>query len=128
MATVLAATVASRWFVEPLYGLDWVATVPPTIALCNEVFGRDRATVVYGWVFAGHQLGAALAAWADGYTRQVTGSYQLSFLAAGALCLVAAVGTQHIRGREHEEPTPNPPSSPRAKAPLAHRPSHSDHE
>jgi MFS family permease len=90
------------------YGLDWVATVPPTIALCNEVFGRDRATVVYGWVFAGHQLGAALAAWAAGYTRQVTGSYQLSFLAAGALCLVAAVGTQHIRSREHEEASPQP--------------------
>lgn len=79
------------------YGLDWVATVPPTVALCNEVFGRERAIVVYGWVFAGHQLGAATAAWFAGWTRDVSGSYQLSFLVAGALCLVAAVGTQHIR-------------------------------
>jgi predicted MFS family arabinose efflux permease len=79
------------------YGLDWVATVPPTVALCNDLVGRAKAPVVYGWVFAGHQLGAALAAWFAGATRDWTGSYRLSFLVAAGMCFVAAVGTQRIR-------------------------------
>lgn len=61
--------------------------------------------MVYGWVFAGHQLGAAVAAWFAGWTRESSGSYQLSFLVAGALCLVAAVGTQHIRKPADATPT-----------------------
>lgn len=78
------------------YGLDWVATVPPTVKLCAEVCGQERATVAYGWVFAGHQIGAALAAWGAGYLRDLTGSYQPAFLIAGLCCLLAAVGTQRI--------------------------------
>lgn len=78
------------------YGLDWVATVPPTVKLCAEVCGEERATVAYGWVFAGHQIGAALAAWGAGYLRDVSGSYQPAFLIAGMCCLLAAVGTQRI--------------------------------
>ena len=81
------------------YGLDWVATVPPTVALCNEVFGPVRAGVVYGWVFAGHQLGAAAAAYTAGATRGSTGSYELAFHAAAVLCIVAAFATQQVRRR-----------------------------
>jgi predicted MFS family arabinose efflux permease len=81
------------------YGLDWVATVPPTIALCIEIFGRERGPLVYGWVFAGHQVGGALAAWGAGLLRDVTGSYQPAFIVAGAACILAAVSVTRIRGR-----------------------------
>ena len=79
------------------YGLDWVATVPPTIALCLAHFGRDRGPLVYGWVFAGHQMGGALAAWGAGVLHDTTGSYRISFVLAGVACLVAAVGVTRIR-------------------------------
>lgn len=79
------------------YGLDWVATVPPTVALCVERFGVGRGPLVYGWVFAGHQVGAALAAWGAGELRDRTGSYQLAFVIAGVCCVVAAVGVSGLR-------------------------------
>jgi len=88
------------------YGLDWVATVPPTVALCREVCGAELATVGYGWVFAGHQVGAAIAAWGAGYLRDTTGSYQAAFLIAGIACLAAAVGTQQISRRDSAVATP----------------------
>jgi predicted MFS family arabinose efflux permease len=72
------------------YGLDWVATVPPTIALCRQRFGAD-APVVFGWVFAAHQIGAALAATGAGLVRDSLGSYNLAWYAAGGLCLIAAL-------------------------------------
>jgi predicted MFS family arabinose efflux permease len=92
------------------YGLDWVATVPPTIALCIQHFGRDRGPLVYGWVFAGHQVGGAIAAWGAGALHDSTGSYKLSFIIAGVACLVAAVGVTRIRRdpRDHDEPTLQP--------------------
>jgi predicted MFS family arabinose efflux permease len=71
------------------YGLDWVATVPPTIALCREKFGAS-APVVFGWVFASHQLGAAVAATAAGAVRDSLGAYTLAFYAAGGMSIVAA--------------------------------------
>jgi predicted MFS family arabinose efflux permease len=71
------------------YGLDWVATVPPTLALCREFFG-PRAPVVFGWVFASHQVGSAFAAFGGGVIRDVTGSYDLAWFLAGALCIAAA--------------------------------------
>jgi MFS family permease len=80
------------------YGLDWVATVPPTVALCNELFPVERAGVVYGWVFAAHQLGAAAAAYGAGAVHGATGSYQLAFHVAGGLCIVAAGLVQLVRG------------------------------
>jgi predicted MFS family arabinose efflux permease len=73
------------------YGLDWVATVPPTVALCREVFGRERVGVVFAWVFACHQFGAAFAAWGAGASRTWLGSYQPAFLLAGALGVLAAM-------------------------------------
>jgi MFS family permease len=83
------------------YGLDWVATVPPTLALCRQYFGA-RAPVVFGWVFASHQVGAALAAFGAGVIRDVTGSYDGAWYGAAALCLVAAALSISIRRR----PTP----------------------
>jgi MFS family permease len=80
-----------------VYGLDWVATVPPTVALCHEIFGREKGTVVFGWVFAAHQLGAAIAASAAGALRTTLGDYLVAFLSGAALCLVAALITQAIR-------------------------------
>jgi predicted MFS family arabinose efflux permease len=81
-----------------IYGLDWVATVPPTIALCREVFGANGA-VVFGWVFAAHQVGAALAAFGAGYVRDRTGTYTAAWVAAAALCAVAAVVSVGMRRR-----------------------------
>ena len=78
------------------YGLDWVATVPPTIALCREVCGERSATVASGWVFAGHQIGAAVAALGAGLIRDATGSYQLAWTTAGGCCLVASFGVVRI--------------------------------
>ena len=78
------------------YGLDWVATVPPTIALCIQHFGRNRGPLVYGWVFAGHQIGGALAAWGAGFLHDRTGNYKMAFMLAGAACLVAGVGVLRI--------------------------------
>jgi len=72
------------------YGLDWVATVPPTVALTTKLFGREQATVIFGWIFAAHQLGAAAAAFGAGAIRTWFGSYQLTFLAGGLFCLLAA--------------------------------------
>ena len=80
------------------YGLDWVATVPPTVALCSQRFGTARGPVVYGWVFAGHQVGAAVAAWGAGYLRDTTGSYRPAFIIAGVGCLAAAYGVSMMSG------------------------------
>ncbi|MEV4075862.1 MFS transporter [Nonomuraea fuscirosea] len=71
------------------YGLDWVATVPPTVALCRRIYGADGA-VVFGWVFGSHQVGAAFAAVGAGLTRDHLGAYDLAWYVSGALCLLAA--------------------------------------
>jgi sugar phosphate permease len=72
------------------YGLDWVATVPPTVQLARKVFGPQNFAIVYGWIFAAHQLGAAAIAFAAGAVRTFFGDYQLAFMSSGLLCLVAA--------------------------------------
>jgi len=73
-----------------IYGLDWVATVPPTVALCREIFGKD-GPIVFGWVFASHQVGAAIAATVAGVVRDQTGQYTAAWFGAAGLCMVAAV-------------------------------------
>jgi MFS family permease len=73
------------------YGLDWIATVPPTVRLTAERFGRERANLVFGWVFAGHQLGAASAAFGAGLARSELATYVPAFIVSGMLCLVGAV-------------------------------------
>ncbi len=72
-----------------IYGLDWVATVPPTAVLCRRVF-KERGTIVFGWIFASHQIGAALAAVAAGVIRDTFGTYTYAFWAGAALCALAA--------------------------------------
>ncbi len=73
------------------YGLDWVATVPPTVRLTAQRFGAERANLVFGWIFAGHQMGAGAAAFGAGLSRTMLASYLPAFFAAGALCIVAAL-------------------------------------
>ena len=72
------------------YGLDWVATVPPTVVLCRRILGRERATVVYGWVFAAHQIGGSIAAYGAALARVQFGDYALAFYFSGLLCVVTA--------------------------------------
>lgn len=78
------------------YGLDWIATVPPTVRLTGEVFGREKASIVFGWIVAAHQVGAAFAAFTAGVVREAFGSYAPAFIGAGALCLIAAVAVLPI--------------------------------
>ena len=73
------------------YGLDWIATVPPTVRLTSEAFGRENTGVIYGWIGASHQLGASMAAFGAGAIRTRLGDYQLAFWIAGGLCLLAGM-------------------------------------
>jgi predicted MFS family arabinose efflux permease len=73
------------------YGLDWIATVPPTVRLTAQRFGAERAGLVFGWIFAGHQLGAATAAFGAGLSRTVLATYLPAFFIAGGLCLIASL-------------------------------------
>lgn len=88
------------------YGLDWIATVPPTVRLANDVFGRLAAPIVFGWIVAGHQLGAATATTLAGYLRATLGNYTLSSVLMGCACLIAAVLVLRIRGDRHSTPVP----------------------
>ncbi len=92
-------TTPSTWVFILFYGLDWVATVPPTVALCHEYFGT-KAPIVFGWVFAAHQLGAAVAAAGAGVIRDAAGTYNPAFYAAAALCAGAAVVCLRTRERQ----------------------------
>jgi sugar phosphate permease len=83
------------------YGLDWIATVPPTVALARQAFGAEKVGLVFGWVLASHQIGAALAASLAGFIRTSEGSYDRAFLIAGSLCLATAIGVLFAgRGRK----------------------------
>jgi MFS family permease len=94
---LLSATVQPSMIVfVVIYGLDWVATVPPTAAICRQVFGAD-GSVVFGWVFAAHQLGAAAAALAAGAIRDATGQYTYAWFGAAAMCTIAAIISATIR-------------------------------
>ncbi|WP_428961754.1 MFS transporter [Micromonospora fluostatini] len=102
------------------YGLDWVATVPPTVALCREYFGAAGA-VVFGWVFAAHQVGAAIAATGAGLVRDSLGDYALAWYVAGALAIGAAVLSLLLRRRE-PAPVPVPvPAVPAPPGPWSYR-------
>jgi MFS family permease len=97
LSTVLGSAVdAPLLLFVAFYGLDWVATVPPTVALCRQLFGVQRAGVVFGWVFASHMVGAGAAAVFAGGIREATGSYAAAWFTAGALCLVAAVAAMMV--------------------------------
>ena len=72
------------------YGLDWIATVPPTLRITTDIFGRRDAAVIFGWIFVAHQLGAGVAAFGGGAARTVLGNYTSAFLVAGFACALAA--------------------------------------
>jgi MFS family permease len=102
LPVALRGSPGGLWVFAVWYGLDWIATVPPTLRLATDAFGADRAPIYFGWIGAGHQIGAALAAFWAGWIRTTLGDYQTAFWASGALCLVAAglalqVGTRPVR-------------------------------
>jgi predicted MFS family arabinose efflux permease len=79
------------------YGLDWIATIPPTVRLTTACFDRQRSAMIFGWIFAGHQLGGAVAAYGAGVSRTVLMSYSPALYAAGAACLAAALAIFLVR-------------------------------
>jgi sugar phosphate permease len=85
------------------YGLDWIATVPPTVRLTAQRFGAERANLVFGWIFAGHQLGAGTAAFGAGLSRTLLATYLPAFFVAGALCIAASLMALAI-GRQTKQP------------------------
>ncbi|MDX6738372.1 MFS transporter [Actinocorallia sp. A-T 12471] len=89
-----------------LYGLDWVATVPPTVALCAKLFG-PAGPIVFGWVFASHMIGAAAAAFAAGLVKDTLGTYDLAWYTAALLCLLAAALSTSLRTPTQKAPTPD---------------------
>ena len=80
-----------------LFGLDYIATVPPTVALCADRFGRRNVGIVYGWVFASHMFGAAISAWVAGVVRENVGDYAGAFVAAGWIAIIAGFAALAIR-------------------------------
>lgn len=80
-------------FFVVFYGLDWIATVPPTVELCRRYFGLEVSAVIYGWVFTSHMVGAAIAASFAGWIRVAEGSYFIAWMTAGVLCLAATATT-----------------------------------
>ncbi|KQX45208.1 MULTISPECIES: MFS transporter [unclassified Paenibacillus] len=79
------------------YGLDWIATVPPTVKIASDIFGKEKAGMVFGWIVVAHQLGASFAAYEAGLLRDLLGSYSLPFLMAGFVCMIAAIMAVRIR-------------------------------
>ena len=96
LPSALLGPVAGLGVFAVFYGLDWIATVPPTVRLTGDVFGRERASIVFGWIVAAHQVGAACAAYGAGAVRTALGSYAWAFTGAGLLCVIAAMGVLSI--------------------------------
>jgi sugar phosphate permease len=86
-------------FFAVFFGLDFVATVPPTVKIAAQTFGREKAPLVFGWIFTAHQLGAASAAYGAGISRDMLASYLPAFFFAGAACMLAALAALLVRGR-----------------------------
>ena len=88
------------------YGLDWIATVPPTVRLAARCFGEDNAPIMFAWIACAHQIGASLAAAAGGFVRDQTGSYVSAFMTAGALCLLASIMAAFIGNQRNPQSVP----------------------
>jgi len=115
-----------------VYGLDWIATVPPTARLCTDCFGKERSAVLFGWCLAAHQVGAAIAAAGAGAVRTVQGTYSYAFWFSGALCVATSLGVLAIgrwrppaaqpqpqaQQQQGEEPTAMPVVAAGAPGPL----------
>jgi MFS family permease len=82
------------------YGLDWIATVPPTIRLASDYFGKAHGTIIYGWVFAAHQVGSGVAAFLGGYFYEIFDSYTITFISAGILCIVATLFVLSVKKKQ----------------------------
>jgi sugar phosphate permease len=95
----LATDLVSLSIFAAFYGLDWFATLPPTIRLTTDRFGRMMAPLVFGWMFVAHQVGAALAAFGAGWTRTLDGTYAPAFIVSGVLCVIAGVMSLAISGQ-----------------------------
>jgi sugar phosphate permease len=95
-----------------LFGLDYIATVPPTVALVADRFGQHNVGVVYGWVFASHMVGAAVAAWVAGIVRENVGDYAAAFVAAGWIAIVAGFAALAIRRKGPDAEVSVPVSAP----------------
>jgi predicted MFS family arabinose efflux permease len=95
-----------------VYGLDWIATVPPTAGLASDLFGSRSGPILFGWVFFGHQIGAALAAYGGGLLRVWLGNYHVAFTVAGLLALGAAALVLTIRQGREPVPTAAPQQAP----------------
>jgi MFS family permease len=102
----LATPGTALWVFAVFYGLDWIATVPPTVKLATDTFGAARAPVMFGWIAAGHQVGAAATALTAGWVRTTMGDYRTAFWGSGTLCLIAALlALQVRRGATRPQPT-----------------------
>ncbi len=84
------------WVFTVFYGLDWIATVPPTIALIAKIFGTRDVSLMFGWVIAAHQIGAGVIAFVAGFIRSVDGSYNFAFELSGTACIATALGVLWI--------------------------------
>jgi MFS family permease len=87
-----------------IYGLDWFATVPPSMAITADTFGRHNVGKVYGWIFMSHQIGAAIMASAAGAVRDYVGDYNFAFLSGGAIAMIAAGLALQIKPKEAMPP------------------------
>lgn len=100
------------WIFIVFYGLDWVATVPPTVALCREHFGAAKSSVVFGWVFASHMVGAGVGAFLAGWGREMSGSYLPAWMSAAVLCFAAAASLFFLpSSKSHLSPVEEAPVS-----------------
>ncbi|WP_353191127.1 MFS transporter [Pandoraea pnomenusa] len=88
------------------YGLDWIATVPPTVRLTTDVFGKTMAPIVFGWIVAGHQLGAATAALVAGSLRATLGNYTMASMLSGGVCIIGAFMVLRIARHAPAKPVP----------------------
>jgi MFS family permease len=82
------------------YGLDWIATVPPTVKLANQQFGERDAPILFGWILVGHQIGGAVAAFGAGVIREEYGSYMPAFILAGCFGILASLAFLAPAGRK----------------------------
>ena len=101
LPSILFSTVEASTLVFVIfYGLDWIATVPPTVMLCRQVLGPDKGAIIYGWVFAAHQIGGALAAFGAGLLRVKFGDYATAFYITGILCVITSYFVLQITIKE----------------------------
>jgi sugar phosphate permease len=90
------------------YGFDWITTVPPTVRLTANIFGGQKAGMVYGWIMVVHQTGAAALAYGSGLLRTDTGDYFSAYMISGVLCLIAALLVLGIGKSSPQGLTPRP--------------------